>query len=174
MTANTTEIHGNTGLERALELAMQAHRGQVDLAGEPYMGHIMRVWHNLWVRGESSQAQLLGLVHDVVEDGTFTLQQVTEILRGSEDVVIDDNFQSDLNLLTRIEGQTYAQYTQMVSISERATVVKLADLEDHLNHWSGIPRSLTKRYRQATGVLELALLEFRRGRLKHGIRSTGC
>lgn len=53
-------------LERAIEIAVSAHKGQVDKAGAPYVLHPLRVMHSL--RAESVQTQIVGVLHDVVED----------------------------------------------------------------------------------------------------------
>src|SRR5262245_52934077 len=51
-------------LEDAILLAVQAHRGQQDKVGQPYILHPLRVLAR--VRGEA--AQTAAILHDVVED----------------------------------------------------------------------------------------------------------
>jgi (p)ppGpp synthase/HD superfamily hydrolase len=53
-------------LQRAIEIAVMAHKGQVDKAGAPYVLHPLRVMHSL--RAENVQTQIVGVLHDVVED----------------------------------------------------------------------------------------------------------
>src|SRR5260370_39001723 len=61
-------------LEDAIALAMKAHLGQKDKAGEPYILHPLRVMFRLgWDAPEA--AKIAAVLHDVVEDskgkGTF-------------------------------------------------------------------------------------------------------
>ena len=51
-------------LERAIEIAREAHRGQVDRAGAEYIGHAMRVME----AGRTMEEKIVGVLHDVVED----------------------------------------------------------------------------------------------------------
>ena len=51
-------------LERAIEIATQAHKGQLDKAGNEYIGHPLRVME----AGKTTEEKILGVLHDVVED----------------------------------------------------------------------------------------------------------
>ncbi len=51
-------------LKRAIAIAAQAHAGQVDKAGAPYLSHPMRVMRSL--RGRDDR--IVGVLHDVVEN----------------------------------------------------------------------------------------------------------
>ena len=71
-------------LERALEIAAEAHRGQLDRTGEPYLLHPIRVM--LRVRDESER--LVALLHDVVEDNeAWTLDRLRA--EGFPDEVVE-------------------------------------------------------------------------------------
>lgn len=50
-------------LEKALEIALKAHRGQVDKGGKPYILHPLAVM----MRMETEEEQIVALLHDVVE-----------------------------------------------------------------------------------------------------------
>ena len=52
-------------LERAIAIATEAHAGQADKAGAPYVLHPLRVMQALG----SEQERIVGVLHDVVEDG---------------------------------------------------------------------------------------------------------
>ncbi|WP_313179255.1 HD domain-containing protein [Stenotrophomonas sp.] len=52
-------------IARARALATEAHAGQVDKAGQPYIGHVGRVAAR--IRGDAD-AEVLAWLHDVVED----------------------------------------------------------------------------------------------------------
>lgn len=51
-------------LQRAIEIAVEAHRGQTDKAGAPYIMHPLRVMLSLKTEDE----RIVGVLHDVVED----------------------------------------------------------------------------------------------------------
>ncbi len=51
-------------LERAIAIAIEAHRGQYDKAGAPYVLHPLRVMLSLG----SNVERIVGVLHDVVED----------------------------------------------------------------------------------------------------------
>ncbi|MBN1659339.1 MAG: HD domain-containing protein [Anaerolineae bacterium] len=110
-------------LDRAILIAAQAHLGQVDKVGEPYVLHPLRVM--MAVEGETEQT--VAALHDVVEDSTeWTLER----LRGegfSEEVV------EAVDHLTRREGETYEAFVERAAGNPIARRVKLADLADNMD-----------------------------------------
>src|SRR5215468_1348152 len=109
-------------LERAILIAAQAHLGQRDKGGAPYILHPLR----MMMRMESESAMIAAVLHDVVEDSDWTLEQ----LRGegfSEEVL------QAIDCLTSREGETYGEFISRVRSSEIARRVKIADLEDNMN-----------------------------------------
>jgi (p)ppGpp synthase/HD superfamily hydrolase len=110
-------------LERALEIAAEAHRGQLDRTGEPYLLHPIRVM--LRVRDESER--LVALLHDVVEDSeAWTLDRLRA--EGFPDEVVEA-----VDRLTRREGEPYEALIERAAGHRLARRVKLADLEDNMN-----------------------------------------
>ena len=55
-------------LGRAIEIATEAHRGQLDKTGEEYIGHPLRVM----AMGKTENEKIAGVLHDVVEDSDWT------------------------------------------------------------------------------------------------------
>lgn len=51
-------------LERAIEIAQEAHRGQVDKAGEEYIGHPLRVME----AGRTLEEKIVGLSLDEIAE----------------------------------------------------------------------------------------------------------
>jgi len=51
-------------LEKAIKIALEAHIGQVDKGGNPYILHPLRVMLSL----NSEEERIVGVLHDVVED----------------------------------------------------------------------------------------------------------
>ena len=51
-------------LEKAIQIAVDAHTGQIDKGNNPYIFHPLRVMLSL----ENEEEQIVGILHDVVED----------------------------------------------------------------------------------------------------------
>ena len=109
-------------LEDALALAVQAHHGQRDKAGQPYILHPLRVMMRL----ESEAERTVALLHDVVEDTPWTLERLRAL--GYPEGVL-----AALDALTRREGETYEAFIERVLPHPLARRVKLADLEDNMD-----------------------------------------
>ena len=54
-------------LQRAIEIAVEAHKGQLDKAGNLYVLHPLRVMMSL----DTEDEKIVGVLHDVVEDCLF-------------------------------------------------------------------------------------------------------
>lgn len=109
-------------LEDALELALQAHRGQQDKAGAPYILHPLR----LMLRMEDETERMVALLHDVIEDSPFTLEDLRE--RGYSEEIL-----RALDALTRHPEESYAEFIERAGQDAVARRVKLADLEDNMD-----------------------------------------
>ena len=110
------------GLEDAIILAAEAHRGQVDKGGKPYILHVLRVL----VRQSHENAQIVAALHDVVEDTHLTLEDLHRAGYHNEICAAVD-------CLTNLEGEPYEVMIDRVSANPIAREVKLADLEDNMN-----------------------------------------
>ena len=63
---------------KAFELAMRLHEGQLRKSGEPYFIHPIHVAYILAEIGMDDATIVGGLLHDVVEDTDYTLEDVTK------------------------------------------------------------------------------------------------
>ena len=106
-------------LGKMLVLATNAHAGQFDRGGNPYILHPLKVMHYLKTVDEELMCIALG--HDVVEDTGTTFQQLREV--GMSERVIEG-----IRSLTKIPGQTYKEYKEGVFANDDAMRVKMADL----------------------------------------------
>lgn len=106
-------------LGKMLVLATNAHAGQFDRGGNPYILHPLKVMHYLKTTDEELMCIALG--HDVVEDTGTTFQQLREA--GMSERVIEG-----IRSLTKMPGQTYEEYKEAVFANEDAMRVKVADL----------------------------------------------
>lgn len=109
-------------LQRALEIAVMAHREQREKNGKPYVFHPIR----LMMAVETEQAQMAALLHDVVEDTAVTMDEL--VAEGFDKAVIDA-----LRLLTHDDGSPYDAYIERIRHNAIAREVKLADLTDNMN-----------------------------------------
>lgn len=109
-------------LEDAILLAAQAHRGQVDKVGRPYLLHLLRVM----LRLDGEEAQIVGVLHDLVEDTGYTLDDL-RAMGYAEEVV------QALDCLTRRSTESYEEFVERASANPLARRVKRADLEDNMD-----------------------------------------
>ena len=102
-----------------LHIATTAHHGQFDKGGAPYILHPLKVMH--YTKSNDEEIQCIALGHDVVEDTNITYQDLRE--QGMSERVIEG-----IRALTKIPGQTYDEYKQVVFSNRDAMIVKMADL----------------------------------------------
>lgn len=107
-------------LERALQIAVQAHAGQKDRNGAAYIFHPLRVME----RCTRPETKMLALLHDVVEDTSVTFGDLAA--EGFPQELL-----ATLRLLTHEEGVSYDDYITRIMTDPIAVEVKLADLQDN-------------------------------------------
>ena len=61
-----------SSLERAIEIAVSAHKGQVDKAGKPYILHPLRLMFKM----QTENQMIAAVLHDVVEDTDWTIEKL--------------------------------------------------------------------------------------------------
>ena len=130
-------------------IAKLAHRDQVDKAGKDYFeGHLTRVATSLWQRGKSDNIIVLAYLHDILEDTDVGPKALFTLGCSSSQV-------GDVLELTRTEADPYQDYIAKIakSSSPGVLIVKVADLEDHLQDMSCISAGLIQRYRLAYKTL---------------------
>ena len=110
-------------LERAIEIATEAHKGQYDKAGNDYIGHPLRVMD----MGRSEEEKIVGVLHDVVEDTDWTFEMLAA--EGfSQDII------AALKCVTKIsENENYDDFIERVKKNPLAAAVKINDLSDNMD-----------------------------------------
>lgn len=103
----------------AFEMAFKAHWGQTDKSGQPYMAHVVRVAS----RVAPEDAQIVALLHDVVEDTPVTLDQVQDAFGPMIAKAVD--------AITKRKGEANDTYLDRVAANPLARAVKIADLNDN-------------------------------------------
>ena len=109
-------------IEDAITIAAQAHKGQKDKAGSPYLLHPLR----MMLRMNSEATMMAAVLHDVVEDTDWTLARLRE--EGFPDEVLEA-----VDCLTHRDGESYQEFVERVRTNRIARQVKVADLEDNMN-----------------------------------------
>ncbi|MGE8238132.1 MAG: phosphohydrolase [Stenotrophomonas indicatrix] len=132
---------------RARTLALEAHAGQVDKAGHPYIGHVGRV--AAAVRGDD-EAETVAWLHDVIEDCPAFAGQVQAFPAPLQDAV---------RLLSRTSAADANTYYARISADPLALKVKLADIADNADEArlasldAATAERLRDKYRRALAAL---------------------
>ncbi|MCK6626704.1 MAG: HD domain-containing protein [Anaerolineae bacterium] len=110
-------------LERAIAIALQAHQGQTDKNGQPYILHPLR----MMLRLTSEAEMMVAVLHDVVEDNAaWSFERLRQEGFAEEIIAAVDH-------LTRRESETYEEFAARAGSHPLARTVKLADLEDNMD-----------------------------------------
>ncbi len=110
-------------LERAIQIATEAHMGQLDKAGKDYIGHPLRVME----MGKTEEEKIVGVLHDVVEDGDWTFEAL-EAEGFSKEVI------AALKCVTKTsENENYDDFIERVKKNPLAVAVKINDLTDNMD-----------------------------------------
>ena len=136
-------------LERAIAIAVEAHAGQVDKAGAPYVLHPLRVMFSLATDDE----RIVGVLHDVCEDcpgWDF------DRLRGEG---FSEAILEALVSVTKIDGEEYQAFVQRAARNPIGKAVKRADLIDNSDVSRIAVPTQKDRERLAKYARALALLD---------------
>lgn len=109
-------------LERAISIAAQAHSGQVDKAGQPYILHPLRVMLQM----TSQDERVAAVLHDVVEDTSITIEQLAT--EGFSDAVLEA-----VEALTKRPGESRLAAAARAAKNKVARAVKLADNAENMD-----------------------------------------
>lgn len=106
-------------LSKMLVIATNAHAGQFDKSGMPYILHPLKVMH--YLRCDDEELQCIALGHDLFEDTGVTGLQLEK--DGLTKRVIDG-----IKALTKMPGEEFSEYKEKVKANPDAIRVKMADL----------------------------------------------
>ena len=109
-------------LEKAIFIATNAHQGQVDKAGKPYILHPLR----LMFSRQNETERICAVLHDVIEDTEITLDYLRN--QGFSEEVL-----GALDALTRRGNESYDEFISRIINNRIACYVKLADLCDNMD-----------------------------------------
>lgn len=103
--------------KKALKLCFEAHKDQVDKSGLPYVFHPFHLAEEM----TDEDTTVVALLHDVVEDTDYTLEDLAEMGFGEKIV-------EAVRAMTHLEGVPYMEYLAQVKKNPIALQVKLADI----------------------------------------------
>ena len=110
-------------LQRAIEIATEAHKGQFDKSGKDYIEHPLRVME----MGKTEEEKIVGVLHDVVEDTPWTFEML-EAEGFSSEVI------AALKCVTKIsEKENYDDFIERIKKNPLAVAVKINDLTDNMD-----------------------------------------
>lgn len=107
--------------KEAMKIAYNAHNGQVDKCGIPYIFHPFHLAEQM----TDEYSTCVALLHDVVEDTSVTLDELSKTF--PQEII------SAIDLLTHKEGTDYFDYVRAIKNNGLAMKVKLADLKHNMD-----------------------------------------
>lgn len=137
-----------TLLERAIQIAVDAHAGQKGKDGTPYILLPLR----LMLKVSNEHEKMAAVLHDVVEDTDVKMEDLQR--EGFPKAVLEA-----VRLLTHEPSVPYEDYVRHIKANPLAKAVKLADLEDNsdIRRLSGIEDKdlqRLKKYHRAWMILK--------------------
>jgi len=111
------------GIEEAIALALRVHAGQADKRGKPYVLHVLAV--ALAFSEAEETLQIVGALHDAVEDSDLTLDDLATA--GYPEEVV-----AGVDAVTRRAGESYNAYLDRAASNPLGLKVKVADAEHNL------------------------------------------
>lgn len=138
-------------LQRAIQIAVEAHMNVMDKSGKLYILHPMRIM----LKAETEDEKIVAILHDVVEDcKEWTLDRMRD--EGFSELVIDS-----LDRMTRRPGESYDDFIDRCRGAKISTKNKLKDIEDNMDmtrlpSMSGADLSRIKKYHKAWCILKEA------------------
>lgn len=107
-------------INRAQQIATEAHKGQTRRGGDPYITHPTRI-----AAKAEDRLKPIAFLHDVPEESDVTLQDLEK--DGFPSYII-----KAVDLLTHKEGDSNAVYWKKILTNQDAIKIKLLDIEDNL------------------------------------------
>ena len=128
-------IYENGGLiYQALNFAKHAHKGQFrKYTKQPYITHPIRVAAMVMERDLSEHAIAAALLHDVVEDTDYTLENITGRFGTEIGKLVDDLTNKPKDKKLSREVRKKIDRDRLADVSVEAKIIKLLDRFDNLS-----------------------------------------
>ena len=140
-------------LQRAIEIALEAHKGALDKGGNPYILHPLR----LMLQMDSEEEMIVAILHDVVEDSE----------KWSFDKLHKEGFSKKIiNSLRSVtkenENEDYEKFIDRSVKDKIGRKVKIADISDNLD---------ISRLKEVTDKDILRINKYKKALAKQNIRT---
>ena len=144
-------------LQRAIEIAVDAHKTDIDKGGNPYILHPLR----LMMQMDTEDEKIVAVLHDVVEDHgeQWSMEKIkaegfpTSVIRGLESVTKMPEEESDAS------DDVYFSFVRRAAADPIGRKVKFADIKDNLDI-TRLGREITekdvariRKYKKALDIL---------------------
>ncbi len=134
--------------KKAMKIAYNAHNGQMDKGGIPYIFHP----YHLAEQMKTEETVITALLHDIIEDTPLTISWLRE--QGFSESVLEA-----LTLLRHETDMPYMEYIQRLQNNKIACQVKLEDLKHNsdisrIDQMDDRDRKRLKKYKEAIAYLE--------------------
>ncbi|HOA87183.1 MAG TPA: bifunctional (p)ppGpp synthetase/guanosine-3',5'-bis(diphosphate) 3'-pyrophosphohydrolase [Microbacteriaceae bacterium] len=141
-------------IERAYEVASEAHKGQKRQSGEPYITHPVAVAQILADLGLGPRAIAAALLHDTVEDTGYPLEELRGEFGDEVAMLVDGVTKLDrVKHGESAQAETVRKMIVAMSKDIRVLLIKLADRLHNARTWGFVPAE--KATRKATETLEI-------------------
>ena len=117
-------------IKAAFTMARQAHEGQMRSSGDPYISHPIEVAIILVGLGMDSDTIIGGILHDVVEDTSITLEDIQKRFGGDVADLVDGVTKlANIPYSSRAEQQAENVRKMLLAMAKdvRVVIIKLAD-----------------------------------------------
>ena len=141
-------------LERAYRVAEKAHVGQTRHSGEPYITHPLAVAQILAELGIGPITIAAALLHDTVEDTTYSLDQVKADFGDEIGMLVDGVTKLDkVKYGESAQAETVRKMIVAMSKDIRVLVIKLADRLHNARTWGFVsPESAQKKAQETLDI----------------------
>lgn len=138
-------------IEKAFDIAEEAHRQQKRRSGEPYITHPLAVTHILAELGIGPTTLAAALLHDTVEDTDYSLEQLTKDFGDEVAMLVDGVTKLDkVKYGENAQAETVRKMVVAMSKDIRVLVIKLADRLHNARTWQFMPEESARRKAQET------------------------
>lgn len=110
--------------KKAVMIAQEAHKGQLDKGGNPYIEHPLYVASQV----DTMELKIVAVLHDTLEDSDMTANDLKK--EGFPERIVDA-----IVMLTHEDGdeEAYLDYIRRVATNTMAAAVKRADLMHNMD-----------------------------------------
>lgn len=136
-------------LGKAIAIAAEAHEGQVDKSGQPYILHPLRVMMAAAGGGGDGPSLMVAVLHDVLEDTDIAPSDLRKA--GFSREVVES-----VRAISRNDGEDYFDFIWRAKANFHARYIKILDIQDNMSPArSGFPEhaSMMERYGKALHIL---------------------